>query len=97
MDLLRAVRAASLDQRHLSRRVFGQASGEHAAGRTGADDDIVGHDVSSRFFLAPAITRHISGARAVMGITCRARSTCEAAVVQIAYFVIAAVRAGGFD
>ena len=48
MDFLSAVRAAGLDQRHMNRRVFREARGEHAAGRAGADDDIVGHEVSSR-------------------------------------------------
>src|SRR5580704_14816616 len=48
MDLLRAVRAAGLDQRHMGRGVFREAGGKHAAGRAGADDDVVGHEVSSQ-------------------------------------------------
>ena len=35
------VRAAGLEQQHLHVGVLGQARGEHVAGRTGADDDVV--------------------------------------------------------
>ena len=41
LDVGRAVPAAGLEQQHADRRVLGQAVGEHAAGRAGADDHVV--------------------------------------------------------
>ena len=58
LDLQRAVLAAGLEQQHAHRGVLGEAVGEHAAGRAGADDHVV---------VARRSSRHARGRRNAVG------------------------------